>query len=169
MWNTLICTAIQYHFYGVIWPPPLWCCSLNMFLNIFNADQLELCMHVNIHKTQKVDLKCKNSSLAIDFNFIKEIRKLYKGKYPIRSILLSFFNGKSNQWNVLTRLLEFSHFRSTFWVLLMSTCIHSSNWSATNIFKNMCKEQHPIKHWQIPVSGNIVKLWLYNKSLWNKY
>ena len=40
-------------------------------------------MHVNIHKNQKVDLICKYSSLAINFNFIMEIRKLYKGKYLI--------------------------------------------------------------------------------------
>ena len=25
----------------------------------------------------------------------------------------------------------------------MFTCIHSYNWSELNIFKNMCKEQHP--------------------------
>ena len=25
----------------------------------------------------------------------------------------------------------------------MFTCIHSNNWSKLNIFKNMCKEQHP--------------------------
>ena len=74
-------------------------------------------MHVNIHKNQKLDLKCKNSSLAIDFNFIKEIRKLYKGKYLIRAILLSFFTGKSNQLTVLTRLLHFHCFldRHPYW------------------------------------------------------
>jgi hypothetical protein len=75
----------------------LGCSTLHMFLNIFNSDQLELCMHVNIHKNQKVDLKCKNSSLAIDFNSIKEIWKLYKGNYFIRAILFSFFTGKSNK------------------------------------------------------------------------
>ena len=35
-------------------------------------------MHVDIHKTQKLDLKSQSSSLAIDFDFIKEIPKLYK-------------------------------------------------------------------------------------------
>ena len=76
-----------------------------------------VCMHVNIHKNPKLDLKCKNSSLAIDFNFIKEIRKLYKGKYLIRAILLSFFTGKSNQLTVLTRLLHFHCFldRHPYW------------------------------------------------------
>ena len=44
-----------------------------MFLNIFKDEQLELCMFVNIHKTQKVDLKSQISSLVIDFDFIKEI------------------------------------------------------------------------------------------------
>ena len=39
----------------------------------FIVDQLELNMHVNIHKSQKVDLKYKNSSLAVDFHFIKGI------------------------------------------------------------------------------------------------
>ena len=88
-----------------------------MFLNIFNSDQLQLCMHVNIHKNQKLDPKSKNSSLAIDFNFIKEILKLYKGKYLIRAILLSFFTGKSNQLTVLTRLLHFHCFldRHPYW------------------------------------------------------
>ena len=38
-------------------------------LNIFNAEQLELCMYVYIHKTQKVDLDSQISSLAIDFDF----------------------------------------------------------------------------------------------------
>ena len=67
-----------------------------MFLNIFKAEQLELCMYVNIHKTQKVDLKSQTSSLAIDFDFIKEIQKLYKGKYPIGAFLLLSFTGTSN-------------------------------------------------------------------------
>jgi hypothetical protein len=93
------------------------CFSLHMFFNIFNSDQLYLCMHVNIHKNQRLDLKCKNSSLAINFNFIKEIQKLYKGKYLIRAIVLSFFTGKSNQLTVLTRLLHFHCFldRHPYW------------------------------------------------------
>ena len=47
-----------------------------MFLTIFNAEQLELCMYMNIHKKQKVDLKSQISSLAIDFDFIMEIQNL---------------------------------------------------------------------------------------------
>ena len=65
-------------------------------MNIFKAEQLELRMYVNIHKTQKVDLKSQTFSLAIDFDIIKEIQKLNKGKYPIRAFLLSFFTGKTN-------------------------------------------------------------------------
>ena len=48
-----------------------------MFLKMFRAEQLELCMYVNIHKTQKVDIKSQTSSLAINFDFKKEIWKLY--------------------------------------------------------------------------------------------
>ena len=55
---------------------PLGCCSLHKCFNIFKAEQLELCMYVNIHKTQKVDLKSQTSSLAIHFDFIKEIKKI---------------------------------------------------------------------------------------------
>ena len=51
----------------------LGCFPLHMFLTLFNADQLELCMHVNIHKNQQLDLKSKTSSLAVNFNFIKGI------------------------------------------------------------------------------------------------
>ena len=74
-------------------------------------------MLVNNHKNQKLDLKCKNSSLAINFNFIKEIQKLYKGNYLIRAILLLFFIGKFNQLTVLTRLLHFHCFldRHPYW------------------------------------------------------
>ena len=32
----------------------LGCCCSHMFLNIFKAEQLELCMHVNIHKQQTI-------------------------------------------------------------------------------------------------------------------
>ena len=81
-----------------------------MFLNIFKAEQLELCMYAYIHKTPKVDLKSQTSSLAINFDFIKKIQKLYKGKYPIRSFLRSFFTGKTNQLNALTSLIHFDCF-----------------------------------------------------------
>ena len=53
-----------------------------MFLNIFNAEQLELCVYVNIHKNQKLDLKSQTSSLAIDFDFIKEIQNYTKENIP---------------------------------------------------------------------------------------
>ena len=55
---------------------------MHMFLKIFKAEQLELCMYVNIHKTQKVDLKSQTSSLAIDFDFTKEIRNYIKENIP---------------------------------------------------------------------------------------
>ena len=59
-----------------------------MYLNIFNAEVLELCMYVNIHKNQNIDFKSQTSSFAINFDFIKEIQKLYQGKYPIGAFLL---------------------------------------------------------------------------------
>ena len=48
-----------------------------MFMIIYKAEQLELCMYVNIHK--KVDFKSQTSSLAIDFYLIKETRLIYNG------------------------------------------------------------------------------------------
>jgi hypothetical protein len=62
----------------------------------------------------------QNASLAINFNFIKDIRKLYKGKCPIRVILILFLNGKPNQWTVLTRLLHLHCFldRHPYWPYL---------------------------------------------------
>jgi hypothetical protein len=66
---------VSYEHKGCLPMKVIVCSTLHMFLNIFIADQLELYMHVSIHKNQKVDLKCTNSSFAIDFNFIKEIRK----------------------------------------------------------------------------------------------
>jgi hypothetical protein len=50
---------------------------------------------INIHKNQKVDIKSQTSSLAINFDFIKEF-----WKYPIRSVLLSFLTGESHQLNM---------------------------------------------------------------------
>ena len=45
-------------------------------------------MYVNIHKTKQVYLKSQTSSVAMDYDFIKEIKKLYKGKYSIGAFLL---------------------------------------------------------------------------------
>ena len=86
----------------------LGCFPLHMFLTFFNVDQLELCMHVNIHKNQKLDLKCKTSSLAINFNYIKGIRKSYKGKHAIGPYLVLFEVGCLNWLAVFSRLPNFS-------------------------------------------------------------
>ena len=40
--------------------------------------------------------------------FIKGFRQLYKGKWPHISLLLSFFTDRSNQFNFLTRFLQFN-------------------------------------------------------------
>ena len=53
-----------------------------MFLNIFKAEQLELCMHVNIHKTQTVDLNLAKLGDGLD-----EIPNVMVRKQRIKQML----------------------------------------------------------------------------------
>jgi hypothetical protein len=64
---------------------------LFIFLNICKGSTL-------VGAVKKVDLKSETYTyrLAIDFDFIKEIQKLYEGKYPIILFLLSFLTGRTN-------------------------------------------------------------------------
>ena len=57
--------------------------------------------------------------------------------FPLYNFLNSFIK------SISMAKLEIWLLSSTLWFLWMFRYIHSSNCSALNIFKNMCKEQHP--------------------------
>ena len=60
---------------------------------------MAVCIH---NKTRKKELPSFKGifSSASDFKFIKEIEKLYTGKYEIGLFMLSFITGRLNQYIV---------------------------------------------------------------------
>ena len=89
--------------------------------------------------------QCKCSNLVKTFHWI-----VFPVKNESKIALMEYFPLYYFRFSIiklkLMAKLEFLTSRSTFWFLWMLTCIHSTNWSALNIFKNMCKEQHPNTH-----------------------
>ena len=81
-------------------------------------------------------------------------RKQWKCSNLVKTVNWLDFPVKNESTIALMRYFPLYNFRisfiklkvmakSNFLFLWMFTCIHSYNWSALNIFKNMCKEKHP--------------------------
>ena len=80
-WDSQIVCMPKYYGVGL---------SFYMFLNFCKAERYVLGMYAQSNKIQNVDKQKQISILAIDFDFIMVIQKLYKGKYHIRAC----FNAK---------------------------------------------------------------------------
>ena len=87
--------------------------------------------------------KCSNLVKTVnwlDFPVKNESKIALMRYFPLYNFQIYFIKLK------LMAKLGFLHLRSNFLFLWMFTYMQSSNWSAVNIFKNMCKEQHPTVH-----------------------
>ena len=72
--------------------------------------------------------------------FIKGFRQLYKGKWPHILLLLSFFTDRSNQFNFLTRFLQFNWaFRKHLSLVLSWPISYGSNMAIKPYFGHMAK------------------------------
>ena len=129
----------------------------------------------NMGVYQENKWKCSNLVKTVnwlDFPIKNESKIALMWYFPLYNFRISIIKLKS------MAKLEFLTLRSTFWFSWIFTCIHSANWSALNILKNMCKEQHPNIHnwvgvkiyWEISSGlGRSLNFWSSSegqKSFW---
>ena len=116
----------------------IWCFEKYLF-EIVNAICLPSWVWTILCLSRK-QWKCINLVNTVnwlDFPVKNESKIALMRYFPLYNFRISFIKLK------LMAKLEFLLLRSNFWFLWMFTCIHSYNWSELNIFKNMCKVEHP--------------------------
>ena len=112
--------------------------------------------------------------MAFDFHFIKEIQKLYKGKYASGAFWLSFLTERYNQFDFSLILLHFQRrfTRHPYWCDLCPSSVICHRWHLTYGINDRCQRWHMTDdgHKSYQYGCQVKRLWkcsnLGEKSNW---